>query len=255
MKIMIKHRLTTIDEVQGFLKNNNEDFYLKTRKERYDFVREILTRFRYHKIIKKEKGIIKSYLLKITGYSEQQIKRLIKEWKKNGLIFVKRKRGKAFKKKYNVKDIDLLIKTDIAHRTPNTPAVCEILRREYEKFGKEAYVTIAQISASHIYNIRNTTNQYLSSNAIRYSKTNPVQVKIGERRKPRPEGKPGFVRIDSVHQGDFKGIKGVYHINIIDEITQYEYIACVEKISEYYLIPVLEEMQKAKLIMLKKLRK
>ncbi len=38
-------------------------------------------------------------------------------------------------------------------------------------------------------------------------------VHIGERRKPQANGKPGYIRIDTVHPGDLDGRKGVYHIN------------------------------------------
>ena len=54
-------------------------------------------------------------------------------------------------------------------------------------------------------------------------------VNIGERRKPIPNGQPGFIRIDTVHQGDQDKKKGVYHINAVDEVTQFEVIASVEK--------------------------
>ena len=36
--------------------------------------------------------------------------------------------------------------------------------------------------------------------------------------------------------------KGVYHINAVDEETQFEVVASVAKISEHYLIPILEQM-------------
>jgi hypothetical protein len=54
-------------------------------------------------------------------------------------------------------------------------------------------------------------------------------------------GKPGWVRVDTVHQGDLDGQKGVYHINMVDSVVQWEIVACVEKISERYLEPILEE--------------
>ena len=53
---------------------------------------------------------------------------------------------------------------------------------------------------------------------------------------------PGYIRIDTVHQGDQDKQKGVYHINAVDEVTQFEVICSVEKISEVYLLPVLEEL-------------
>jgi hypothetical protein len=49
---------------------------------------------------------------------------------------------------------------------------------------------------------------------IAYRKTRPVQVAIGERRRPNPEGKPGYLRI-----GDLEGMKGVYHVNAVDDVT------------------------------------
>ena len=48
--------------------------------------------------------------------------------------------------------------------------------------------------------------------------------------------------MDTVHQGDRDGEKGVYHVNTIDEVTQWENLGCVERISERYLVPVLEEL-------------
>jgi hypothetical protein len=48
--------------------------------------------------------------------------------------------------------------------------------------------------------------------------------------------------VDSVHQGDKDGVKGVYHINTVDCVTQYEGVATCERISEAFLIPVLEAL-------------
>lgn len=60
---------------------------------------------------------------------------------------------------------------------------------------------------------------------------------------PRPpEGRPGFIRIDSVHQGDWDGAKGLYHINAVDCVTQWQVVASVQTISEAHLLPVIEQM-------------
>ena len=72
--------------------------------------------------------------------------------------------------------------------------------------------------------------------------TRPTAVPIGERRRPDPGGKPGFVRVDTVHQGDRDREKGVYHINLVDEVTQFEHVGAVAAISEAFLLPVLDEM-------------
>jgi hypothetical protein len=64
-------------------------------------------------------------------------------------------------------------------------------------------------------------------------------VPIGIRKAPAPQGLPGYIRIDTVHQGDQDGVKGVYHINAVDIVTQWERVASVERISEAYLLPVI----------------
>ena len=69
-----------------------------------------------------------------------------------------------------------------------------------------------------------------------------MQALIGARRKPRPEGCPGRIRIDSVHQGDLDKVKGGYQINAVDEVTQYQLTDCVEHDSESFLLPVLDRL-------------
>lgn len=34
-------------------------------------------------------------------------------------------------------------------------------------------------------------------------------IAIGERRRPQPNGQPGYLRVDCVHQGDLDAIKGL----------------------------------------------
>jgi hypothetical protein len=212
-----------------------------SRKARYACITETLIGVTYRTLSKKERGIVKTFLVTVTGYTDRQVKRLIQKWSgKGGLVYVKRASVGAATRTYGPEDIALLIKTDILHKTPNGRSVQEILKREHGMFGHNEYATIAKISVSHIYNIRNHCEQYRSSDAMRYTKTNPTTVSIGERTKPRPEGKPGSIRVDSVHQGDRDGEKGVYHINLVDEVTQWEIVLCVESIADSFLIPLLE---------------
>jgi hypothetical protein len=67
-------------------------------------------------------------------------------------------------------------------------------------------------------------------------------VPIGQRRAPQPNGRPGYIRIDSVHQGDQDGVKGVSHINAVDSVTQFQLVATCEKISEASLLPVIRQL-------------
>ena len=161
---------------------------------------------------------------------------------KSRLIYTEKKGRNCFVKKYYPSDIKLLIKTDSVHECINGNATKKIMEREFETFGNNKYKNISEISVSHLYNIRKDNRQYNSSEAMHYTKTQATQVSIGERRKPQPEGKCGYLRVDSVHQGDRDKKKGVYHINVIDEVTQWEIVGCVEGISEYFLEPLLIDL-------------
>jgi hypothetical protein len=114
------------------------------------------------------------------------------------------------------------------------------MEREWAVYGHADFRIISQISIAHLYNLR-CRPLYRSINK-RYTKTKPAVVKIAERARPDPGGRPGYIRIDTVHQGDLNEEKGVYHINAVDEVTQWEIVASVEKIAEYYLEPILTNM-------------
>ena len=51
--------------------------------------------------------------------------------------------------------------------------------------------------------------------------------------------------MDSVHQGDWNGVKGLYLINAVDELTQFQAVVAVERISEHFLIPALHSLIEA----------
>jgi transposase InsO family protein len=120
------------------------------------------------------------------------------------------------------------------------PATQKILYREFHEFGNKAYERLASISAAHIYNLRKSRS-YLERR-VRYEKTRAAQTAIGERRPPKPDGRPGYIRVDTVHQGDLEGSKGVYHVNAVDEVTQWQVAGATAHISEAWLLPVLEGM-------------
>ena len=48
-----------------------------------------------------------------------------------------------------------------------------------------------------------------------------------------------------MHQGDLDKVKGVYHIDVVDAVTQYQFVGSAERISEHYLLPVLESLLEA----------
>ncbi len=187
-----------------------------------------------------DKGLIRRYLQKITGYSRQQLTRLISDYRKTKRLGRRRRPRSRFPRLYLDAEIRLLAHTDEVHGTLSGPATKKVLEREFEIYGHPGYVRLAGISVAHLYNLRKHTAY--RKRRQHWTKTAAVRLAIGERRKPCPEGQPGYLRIDSVHQGDLDGHKGVYHINAIDEITQFEIVASVERISEAFLLPALETL-------------
>ena len=239
MKIIMENsRFTNFIQIKEFLQGTSTvTFSIESRKEKYAFIKQTLTQFKYTSLAKKEKGLLRRYIRKVTGYSTAQVTRVVAKSFYGNPYRMNYKRH-VFTRKYTPADIVLLATTDNLHGRLNGVATRNILYREYHDFNKAEYRKISGISVSHIYNLRKTRRYTFST--LTYTKTNPVKRNIGERRKPQPNGKPGYIRVDSVHQGDKDGQKGVYYINSVDEATQWQIVLCAEKISEAYLMPIVE---------------
>jgi len=239
--IMNDRQLQTVERVRGFLEGSEAvEFRGLTAQEKYCWIEEVLIRFRYHRLKRAERGVIRRYVGKVTGYSRSQVSRLIAEYKRTGRLRKTQYRRHRFPRKYTPSGVGLLARTDELHGWLSGPATKKVMEREYEIYGRAEFGNISQISVAHLYNLRRS-NIYRGMTR-RFTKTKPVVSRIGERVRPDPKGQPGYIRIDTVHQGDLNGQKGVYHINAVDEITQWEIVASVERISEAYLVPVLETM-------------
>lgn len=192
----------------------------------------------YLNLCKKEKGLMKKYIEKVTGYSQPQITRQIREYRETGRVRVKEYERNKFERKYTNKDIRLLARTAELHDYPNGTSLKKALERMANKYGKEEYRNISNISVSHIYNLKKTVSYQRSVTFYKETKKTKGTA-IGERCKPEPGGKPGYLRVDTMHQGDRNGEKGVYHINTVDEVVQWEVVGAVEKITDEHLIPLL----------------
>lgn len=233
--------IKTLPQVRAFLDGTRSvEFSLNTRSERYDFVRRTLIRFAYHTLSKPDKGAVISFLVRVSGYSRIQVKRLTKAWLKHGQLRPGTSAGNGFSRKYTDADRRLLAELDELHETLSGQATKKLCERAWRLFDLHAYQRLADISVSHLYNLRRSSTYQRARR--KFDKTRPVTNSIGERRKPQTNGQPGYIRVDTVHQGDQDGVKGLYHINAVDEETQFEIICAVEKISERYLIPVLEQL-------------
>ena len=239
--IMNISNLKELTDLEGFLQGNQNIAYSlpDNKAERYRQIERILVKFRYLSCTKKDKGIITRFLMKLTAYSRQQLVRLIAQYRRTGHI-IYRPAKNGFSKKYTIQDITELAIMDGLHNTPCGHTIKKLMERSYYLYKDKKHERLMNISVAHIYNLRVSTTY--KRQRITIEKTKPRKINIGERRKPQANGKPGYIRIDTVHQGDLDKKKGVYHINAIDEVTQFEVVLSVEKISESFLMPILEKL-------------
>jgi len=236
-------RVQTLEQVHRVAAGEERvEFEVLERASAYDFIRRTLVQFDYAALGKADKGAVKAYLGKMTGLSRAQLTRLVRQYRHNGQIRDRRGDGptRPFARRYTAADVRLLAEVDAALGQRCGPATRAVLRRQFELFADARFERLAGLSNGHLYNLRQSRT-YRRRRTV-FTKTRPRTVTIGQRRRPRPEGRPGFLRVDTVHQGDLDGAKGVYHINTVDEVTQYEHIGTVRAISERFLIPVLEAL-------------
>ena len=170
--------------------------------------------------------------MQVTGYSRQQLTRLIQQYLNTGVVQLSDTNKPAgFKQTYTTTDIALLAAMSERYDTPSGGVVKKLCERAYSIFDEVQYKNIANISVSHLYNLRGSTGY--QNQRRHFEKTKSKKVAIGDRRKPNAAGKPGYIRVDTVHQGDQDGKKGVYHINAVDEVTQYEVVLSCRRINDW----------------------
>lgn len=183
------------------------EFAGQTRAEVYAWVPKTLVAPEYGRQAKKTKGAIRAYLSKVTGLSLPQIARLIRSYIKTGVVAAKPYRRHRFPTKYTRAHVALLAEVDRAHERLSGPATRRILKRASAEFGKRKFARLAEISVAHLYNLRRSAAYRKVAGEFVGSK--PSGVSIAERRRPEPHGQPGYWRVDTVHQGDWDGEKGV----------------------------------------------
>ena len=261
------HRLQTLDQVREFL-DGSEQVDLQPlpagaaalprlgrsgkptmQPQTHAFVAKTVRRFDYALRGKADKGLLRRFLAKVAGLSRAQITRLLQQHRTTGEIADRRDTPRRpFPRRYSNADIGLLAELDVLHGTLSGPATRKLCARAFHLFGDRRFERLAGISNGHLYNLRHTTS-YQRRRGTPPLPTRPVQVAIGERRRPQPFGQPGWVRVDTVHQGDHQGdldgIKGLYHVNLVDEVTQFQCIGSVEHIHAACLAPVLNALLRA----------
>ena len=147
-------RLKTLDEVRAFIAGSSPcQFTLTNREEAYTWLQASLLQFRYATLGKLDKGALRAYLAKTTGFSRAQITRLIGQYLTHGNI--RDRRGtpaQPFARRYTTADVELLVEIDTLHDTLSGPATRKLCERALDVFGNKRFAQLAQISNGHLYN-------------------------------------------------------------------------------------------------------
>jgi hypothetical protein len=232
----------SLEQIRGFLGSSDElHFESMDRGGMYAWVGRTLVEQEYGRLGRAGKGLIRRYVEKMTGLSRAQVTRLVAQYRESGKVEARLYRRHRFSSRYTNADIALLAAVDEAHETLSGPATQKILYREHYDFGDARFARLSRLSVAQLYRLRQS--RIYRQKRIVCQPTRPTAVSIGERRRPDAQGRPGYLRVDTVHQGDdLDGSKGVFHINAVDEVTQWEVLGAVPQISEAWLIPVLADM-------------
>src|SRR5450631_1693330 len=120
----------------------------------YAWIRATLVHQEYARCKRSDKGLIRTFLSKVSGRSLSQITRLIRQFLRSGEIASRPATRPVFPRKYTVEDVALLTRVDQAHQRLSGPATRRILQREFQQFHKAEFGRLSHISVSHLYNLR-----------------------------------------------------------------------------------------------------
>ena len=135
--IMNLKALKNTEELQTFLDGTQAVAFSVPgdKKARYDFIQSTLKQFHYRALNKRQKGIVRRFLLQVTGYSRQQLTRLIQQYQNTGVVQQRRtNKPPGFKRIYTAIDIALLADMDERYNTPSGAVIKKLCERAYSIF-------------------------------------------------------------------------------------------------------------------------
>lgn len=236
-------KLTTLDQVREFLQGTQtlELVSLEDAKTRYAHVARTLDRLGYARLGRKDRSLVLRYLERTCGYASAQVTRLVARVLAGEALTQRYVApAHAWAQRFTPADIDLLVQVDRAFGTLSGAATTRVLWRQWHVYREARFERLSSISVSHLYNLRHSALYARQRVQRKGTSASAKGSQIGVRRAPNPQGHAGYIRIDSVHQGDHDGIKGVYHINAVDMLTQWQVVVCTEQITHSFMRTVVE---------------
>ncbi len=146
---MNETQLNTVAQLRAFLDGTLEVQFqpIGNDAQRYGFIGAVLSRFAYRRLHRAHKGVVLRYLARTTGYSRQQLTRLLRRFL-DGTRLAKRYRAPAhgFARKFTAADVKLLAQTDALHGTLSGPATKVLMHRAYHVYGDPRYERLARLN-------------------------------------------------------------------------------------------------------------
>ncbi len=137
---MNDEQVHTLAQIQALLDATVTLEFAAAARERYGFIARTVRRFGYARLKRPDKAVVLRFLERVSGYSRQQIARLVKRGRERGPL-VKRYRGSrtSFARTYTSADVLLLAHTDSLHGTLSGLATKKLMERAFELFKDARY--------------------------------------------------------------------------------------------------------------------
>ena len=179
---MNESKLTTIAQLEEFLSASASIEFKPDAGgdcERHAHISAVLRRFDYPR---RERGVLLAYRRHTSGSFRARMTRLVDRWQESRLApapLAKRPCAPTapFPRKYTPSDVALLVEMDRANEDVCGPAIVHLLRRAFEVYGDPRYERWAQLSVSHLYNLRKSTGY--QHQRVRFTKTRAACNPIG----------------------------------------------------------------------------
>src|SRR5215470_5056313 len=127
-------RLTLAETKEFVTTNRHVNWSVPERAGVYELIERVLKAQQYRRLSKGQKGIVRTFLSKVTAISRAQMTRLIQRWMETRRIEKKPMQRPSFPRRYMAADIATLAEVDAAHEELSGPAVRHLCRRGWEVF-------------------------------------------------------------------------------------------------------------------------
>jgi len=119
------------EQIREFLNSSQPiEFGGCGRDEKYAWMERVLGAQNYAELARRERGVVRAYVEKMTGMSASQTTRLIRRFLDHGVVRIAPYQRHSFQARYTAEDIALLAEVDRVHERLSGPATRRILERE-----------------------------------------------------------------------------------------------------------------------------